>query len=152
LTVLGKDAFAGREYGRAARRFRQAIAVYPEEPLAHFLLAQAEFSLGRYVEAVAAIREGMRWRPGWPTAPFRAVDLYGVNAADFRGQQRDLEAALARYPQDTVLLFLLAYQMWFDGRQDEARPLFQRAAALGMDRQMIDRFLQARLGDTVVVK
>lgn len=152
LTALGKDAFAAREYGRAARRFRQASEVYPEESLAHFLLAQAEFSLGRYAEAVAAIRDGMRWRPDWPRVPFRAVGPYGANAADFRGHLRDLEAALARYPNDAVLLFLLAYQMWFDGRQDEARPLFQRAAALGMDRQTIDRFLRARPGDTVVVK
>jgi hypothetical protein len=40
------------------------------------------------------------------------------------------------------LLFLLAYQLWFDGQQAEARKLFVRAAAVTPDKTFIDRFLQ----------
>jgi ATP-binding cassette subfamily F protein 3 len=41
------------------------------------------------------------------------------------------------------LLFLYAYQLWFDGRKEEAGPLFRRALERGADPDVIDRFLCA---------
>ncbi|MCS6852874.1 MAG: tetratricopeptide repeat protein [Gemmataceae bacterium] len=143
--ALGRQAFAAREYGRAAARFRRAVELDPHEPTAYFLLAQAEFAVGRYAEAVAAIHAGMRLQPDWPNAPFRSRDLYGPHGADLDEQAQRLRQALAEHANDPVLLFLYAYQLWFDGRPEEARPLFRRCLPLVADPLIIDRFLQARV-------
>ena len=127
LIDLGRTAFAAREYGRAAQRFRDAAKQAPDDAMPHFLFAQALFAAGQYAAAVDAIRDGMRLRPDWPTARFPPRDLYGPNAADFAEHLGQLRAALGQSPNDAGLLFLQAYQLWFDGRQDEARPFFQRA-------------------------
>jgi hypothetical protein len=146
LVALGREAFAAGEYGRAAERFRQATEAAPHEPLAHFLLAQAQVALGKYDEAVEAVRTGLRLKPDWPAADFRPVELYNGHIADLPQHLAALEGALARHPDDPVLLFLTAYQLWFDGRQDEARPLFGRAAAVLPDPADCERFLLARPG------
>src|SRR5262249_25061977 len=118
-------------------------AVAPEEPQAHFLLAQANFAVGKYREAVAAIQSGLRLQPDWPTSKFRPRELYGENVAEFTEHFQALEDALKHYPNDPVLLFLSGYQLWFDGRQDEARPRFERAARVAADPSFIKRFLEA---------
>ncbi len=147
---LGKQAFAKEEYARAAERFRQATAVMPQDPETHFLLAQAYFATGKYREAVAAIQEGLHWQPEWPTAKFRPRDLYGANAAEFTDHLKALEEAAQRLPNDPVLLFLLGYQLWFDGRQEEARRLFERAARLVADPAHIEPFLRSKPAVRVV--
>jgi hypothetical protein len=142
--ALGKEAFAAQEYARAVTRFRQASKLFAQDPMAHFLLAQALFAIGKYDEAVEAIHAGMRLQPDWPKARFRPAELYGPNAADFPGHLKRLQAAVERHPDDSVLLFLYAYELWFDGRQEESLPLFRRAAAVAPDKTYIERFLQAQ--------
>jgi tetratricopeptide (TPR) repeat protein len=142
--ALGKAAFANGEYGRAAHRFRLAIAVVPEDPMGQFLLAQTLLALAKYQEAFDAIQVGMRQQPNWPASRFRPLELYGDNVADYPDHLARLEQVLQQPPDDPVLLFLYAYQLWFDGRQDEAIPLFQRAAPLLADKNAVERFLQAR--------
>jgi hypothetical protein len=149
-TALGLDVFAAAQYGRAAQRFRQATAINPQNARAHFFLAQAAVALGKYDEAVEAIQQGMRLEPDWPTASFRPVTLYNSNVADWPEHLQRLQEALARHPNDAALLFLSAYQLWFDGRQDEARPLFERAAAVAPDRSFSERFLLARPGKPAI--
>jgi thioredoxin-like negative regulator of GroEL len=139
----GRQAFAAQEYGRAAQRFRQAVAAAPREALPHFLLAQALFALGKYGEAVDAILAGMALRPDWPATRFRPRELYGSHAADYSRHLERLEQTLARHPDDPDLLFLYAYQLWFDGRKDEARLLFERALPRAADPGVINRFLRA---------
>jgi hypothetical protein len=149
---LGKEAFAAEEYARAFSRFRRATKLAAREPMAHFLLAQALFAIGKYDEAVESIHAGLRLRPDWPKSRFRAAELYGPNAAEFAEHLKRLEAAVDRHPDDPVLLFLYGYQLWFDGRQDEAVPFFRRAAAVAPDKTDIERFLNARLGGAVVLR
>jgi len=144
--ALGKYAFAIKEYGRAERRFTQAIVDGPDYALAQFLDGQALFALGKYQEAVLAIQAGMRLRPNWPSAQFRPRELYGADAPDFTEQLQHLEEVLERNPRDPVVPFLFAYELWFDGRQEEARTIFSRAAAVTPDRTFIDAFLSARPG------
>ncbi|HZT81467.1 MAG TPA: tetratricopeptide repeat protein [Gemmataceae bacterium] len=139
----GRRAFAEGEYGRAAFRFEQAVRAAPAEPFGHFLLAQALFSLGKYREAVAEIYAGMKLQPDWPRALYRPIELYGPNVADYPEDLQRLEDTLNRHRDDPVLLFLYGYFLWFDGRKEEARPYFERAAPLAPDRTDIDRFLQA---------
>lgn len=150
LLEKGREAFAMMEYGRAAERFRQSIARAPKVPLAYFLLAQALLALGKYDEAVDAIQDGMALRPDWPASGFRPLALYGLNPAEYPDHLRRLEAAVARHPKDPDLLFLYAYQLWFDGRKEEARLLFQRALPRAAKPEIIDRFLRAMPAAPVV--
>jgi hypothetical protein len=155
LIALGRAAFAAQEYGRASERFRQAARVARmrapgrlqaprpgEDPLPHFLLGQALFALGNYREAVEAIQAGLTLRPEWPTVRFVPLELYGPNPGDWTAHLRRLEDVRLRHPNDPVLLFLNAYELWFDGRKDEARALFRRARPGAADPTFIDRFLR----------
>ncbi len=101
-------------------------------------------ALGKYDQAVEAIQVGLQIDPDWPTANFRPVKLYDGNIADWPAHLERLADALTRHPDDPVLLFLNAYELWFDGRQDDARALFQRAAAIGPYKGLSERFLLAR--------
>jgi hypothetical protein len=150
LIDLGKDAFANQEYGRAAERFRQAIDADPNAALPHFLLAQAEVALGKYRVAYDSIQKGLILDPGWPARRFRPVELYGDNLADYDAHLNALEDVRVANPGDAVLLFLSGYELWFDGRKDEARVLFERAAPALPDRGVVERFLQALPGVPVV--
>ena len=141
---LGRAAFAAGQYGRAAFRFRQAVVVAPGEALPHFLLGQTLFALGKYGEAVAEVHTGLALQPDWPTRAFRPLELYGDNVADYPEHLARLEEALSRTPDDPDLLFLYAYQLWFDGRQDEAVPVFQHAARVAPDKGDAGRFLRDR--------
>jgi hypothetical protein len=142
LVTAGKAFFRSRHYGRAAECFARAVAVAPDEAMGHFLLAQAYFALGKYQEGVAAIETGLRLWPDWPTERFRARDLYGPDGDEFSEQFRRLQDTLAGRPDDPALLFLTGYELWFDGRRDDALPLLRRAAGLLPNLAAVERFLQ----------
>lgn len=144
LLKLGKEAFAVQEYGRAAQRFRQATTVLPNNAMSQFLLAQALLALGKYHEAIDAIYAGMALQPDWPLQRFQPLELYGEHGAAYPEHLRRLEDTLTKFPNDPVLLFLFAYQLWFDGRKDEARALFLRARPGAGDPAIVDRFLKAK--------
>ncbi len=140
---LGKRAFAGRSYGKAAQHFRLAIQANPKMAEAQFLLVQAQFALGKYPDAVDAIDAGMALQPDWPTARFRPRDLYGANAIDCTEHLRQLDQIVQANPNDSLLLFLYAYQLWFDGRREEARVWFRKALPGSAKPDLIQRFLRA---------
>jgi hypothetical protein len=141
VAEAGRKAFTDGQYGRALELFRRAAEVTPNEPSAHYLIAQAEFALGKYREAVAAITAGMALRADWPDARLVARDLYWKKPELFDEHLKALRHAVAAFPDDAGLLFLLGHQLWFDGKRDEARPLFQKAAALGKGQTPAEAFL-----------
>jgi Tetratricopeptide repeat len=141
--VLGRQAFAAKSYGLAAQHFRRATLAAPDDALGHFLLAQALYALGKYRQAVETIHAGLRLEPNWPAAAFRPLELYGPDVLDHAAHREDLEDALALHPGDPVLLFLYAYQLWFDGRKEEAKAWFRKAAAVAPDPGPAERFLRA---------
>jgi hypothetical protein len=144
LVQLGQAAFARQQYGLAALRFRQASTADPVAARPHFLLAQAHFALGKYGDAVAAIHAGMRLQADWPQNPFRPrLELYQGKEADFDWHLQRLATVLSKNPEDATFLFLLGYQLWFDGQRMEALPLFLRARPSAENPAFIDRFLKA---------
>jgi hypothetical protein len=143
LMDLGKAAFANQEYGTAARRFRQVTEVAPNLPLGYFLLAQAELALGKHRLAVRSVEAGLRLKPEWPgVKTFQPrKSLYKGDEAEFDAHLKRLGDVLQEQPQDGDLLFLHAYELWFDGQNAEAATYFARARAVVADPARIDRFL-----------
>jgi len=140
---LGKKAFADRKYGLAAVRFRQAARASAREALPYFLVAQALFALAKYRDAAHAIQTGLDLQKDWPGHRFPLRPLYKGNEVDFLGQLKRLEELVEKHPDDAVLLFVLGYELWFDGRHDKARPLFRKARQFAPLRVYCDRFLKA---------
>lgn len=152
LIDLGLAAFAAQEYGSAAQRFRQATLIEPNVALAHFLLGQAQLALGKYDEAVAAIHDGLKLHKNWPNVPFHPrVEMYKGNEADFVMHLKRLEDVLAK-KANADLLFLYAYQLWYDGRRKDAVPFFRQARPLARDPVYIDRFLAAVPPEPIALK
>lgn len=137
----GRAAFARGEYGRALEQFRQAVLIAPAESTAYFLLSQAQFAVGKYDDAVGSITLGIELRRDWPQSRFDARALYKQNAAAFEFHIRNLRTAIEAAPDDPRLLFLLGVELWFDGKQDEARPLLHKAARFARDPAPILPFL-----------
>lgn len=144
LFDLGVAAFRDGEYGLAALRFRQVIELEPGLARSRFLLAQASFAMGKYKDAVAAIEAGLKLDPDWPTQKFQPrAELYKGMEAELDFQKKLLEATAALNPKNEAFLFLQAYELWFDGKRDEAVAVFQKARPLAANPVFIDSFLKA---------
>jgi hypothetical protein len=141
--LLGREEFAGGQYGRAAGRFRRAMELKPGDTLTPFLLAQALLAMGKYHEASDVLVPALRAAPDWPRAAFRPLDVYGAAVTEYSDHLRLLDETRARHPEDPVLQFLAGYQLWFDGRRDEAVRLFRLAEPHFADLDAIERFLRA---------
>jgi Anaphase-promoting complex, cyclosome, subunit 3 len=131
LTEAGRKAFAEAQYGRALELFRKAADINANEPSIHYLISQAQFALGKYREAVASVAAGMNLRGDWSEARFNSRDLYWQKPEAFDDHLKALRQAVAAYPDDPGLTFLLGHQLWFDGKKDEARRLILKARELG---------------------
>lgn len=144
LTSLGLAAFRGGDFGWAVKWLTQAIDVDPSQPRGYFLLAQANYALGKYQAAVEAIENGLKRQMDWPASPFQLKkELYQGQEDEWILQRKWLEEARSRRPNDPSLMFLQAYQLWFDGQRPEAAKLFREARNLAADPFFIDQFLRA---------
>lgn len=123
----GKTAFSNGEFGRAVELFRNAVNQNGHDPLGYFLLAEGQFSIGKYREAVASISAGMTLKGDWSSAKFDPRKLYGKEQQLFDEHVKQLRAALVEYRDDPTLSFLLGHQLWFDGKKDEAKPYLMKA-------------------------
>src|SRR5262249_28524400 len=139
---LGKKAMARQQYGLAGLRFRQGAQAAPRQAMPQFLLAQALFALGKYRDAINAMHAGMDLQKGWPAEEFPPRALYKANAADFLEHLKRLETLVEKHPKDSVLLFVLAYELWFDGQRAKARLLFRKAKDGAPDPDYCDQFLK----------
>lgn len=136
-----KQAFEAGELGRATERLLAAVAAKPDLPRPHFLLAQVWTARGRYAEAVAAIRDGLKHDPNWPDAKFTPAEFYGNGVDRMATDWADLRAALAAAPDDPALLFLVGYHRWCTGERAESIELFRRVKAGAKDASAVDPFL-----------
>jgi hypothetical protein len=153
LIEMGLASFRDGEYGTAAQRFRQAIALDAMSARAYFYLAQAEFAMGDFREAVAVIHAGMKVDRLWPRTPIQLrPELFRGREAVFQEQLKRLMDALALQPTHPLLLFLAGHQSWFDGRRDEAVGIFHKARLVTADRSYIDSFLGAGGAGQVVMR
>lgn len=138
----GNDFFADGKYAQALSQYERAVTAAPLEPLAYFHQAQADLALGKYGQAVIAIQRGLRLHPHWHTADFQPRALYRERSGEFQQHLANLADLTGKNPNDESLLFLLGYQLWFDGKRDEAVVLLRKAATLAVDPTVINRFLE----------
>lgn len=138
----GNRAFANGKYDEAMKAYVRAQVAAPMEAHPAFHAGQAHLALGNYHKAFSEIQRGLRWQPHWPDAEFKPRAFYGTKATTYAKHLARLAEAVERNPNDDSLLFLLGYQLWFDGKREDAEVLFRRAATLTLDRTHVDRFLQ----------
>jgi tetratricopeptide (TPR) repeat protein len=144
LIELGLLAFQNGDYGHAAQRFRQAAALDPLQARPLFLLAQAEFAMGKFRDAVETIQAGVKLDRQWPRYVFQPrIDLYKGRDAEYAAHLKRLTDAAAANPQSGTLLFLVGHQLWFDGQRKDGLAVMQRARPLVRDPSTIDAFLAA---------
>jgi len=139
--AAGKTAFAAGEYGRALELFRKAADLNPNDATTYYLLAQTQFAVGKYREAVASLSAGMTFKGDWSAAKFKPRDLYGKAAETFDRHIDELRAAVVQYPDDASLSFLLGHQLWFDDKPDQAKPHLTKAKAAGRGASPAELFL-----------
>jgi hypothetical protein len=126
-TALGRAAFAGGDYGRAAEHFERATSADPADAPAYFFHAHAKFASGQYAQAVARLRDGLARDPRWPASKFDPTALYGDKPERFVLHLIALKKAHADNPNEATLEFLLGYQLWFSGDKADADKLFRAA-------------------------
>lgn len=125
----GDKQFKQGDYRDAADRYRKAESQAPEIPDIHFRLGFAQMGAGRYADAVAAMREGLRLKPNWPDSGFVLEELYPTPEAK-RNVFRQLHAHLNENPTDADAQFLLAVMQHFDGQTEAAELGFRRVVQL----------------------
>ncbi len=137
----GQAAFADGEYGRALEFFRKAVDQNPNDPTSYYLLAQAQFAVGKYREAVASIAAGMTFKGDWSSEKFQPRGLYGKSPETFDAHMNLLKATVVQFPDDAGLSFLLGHQLWFDDKPDQAKPHLLTAKAAGRGASPADLFI-----------
>ena len=139
---LGTKSFAAGEYGLAIVRFQKAAA--EDVPRAKFLQAHTCLAVGKYLEAVELIQQGMKRDPAWPQSGFRPkAELYGNDEPRWSQHVNRLEQARRQQPKNADYVFLLGYLAWFDGDRAAAVGHFQQARTLALDPRWEEAFLKA---------
>jgi tetratricopeptide (TPR) repeat protein len=143
---FGDAQFAQQKYSEANGRYRKAAESAPQLADVWFRQALALSATGRYDQAVAAIKRGLRIDPNWPNSGFDLKKLYG---ADQRAAEVNLDALALNAeanPNDANLLFLVGVHLHFNGQPQRAEKFFQRAEELaGDDSEHITAFLKKPL-------
>lgn len=143
LLFFGQQAFAQRQYGLAVERFRRASQLDPNDGVPHLLLGQAYLAVGKYRWAQEALLDGLELRQDWPITDFRPIDLYVDNGADYEAHLQALDKALERRPNDMNLRFLSGYIRWHEGRQQEAKAIFEDLMMLFPKPAVLQRYLES---------
>jgi hypothetical protein len=122
LAKLARTSLASGEYGQAIEWLNQALELAPGNAELTSLQSQAQFASGDYADAVKALQTGIAAHANWPALELKPRDLLGKA---FDAKLADLKAAAAANPESAALQFLLAHQLWFDGRRDDAAAIFK---------------------------
>ncbi|MGB2997684.1 MAG: hypothetical protein WBC59_03500 [Phycisphaerae bacterium] len=156
--VAATPIVAGSRYADSVRRahaamrdgkYREAESLYadawvlaPDRFAAVFGRVHALLGLQHYHQAALAVGRLLTARPRWiENAPNPAAAYPAPEA--FERIVTDLKTAVSRNDEDVGLNFLLGYVLHAAGREEEARPYLERAAALrgsekGPERTILD--------------
>lgn len=131
IVDTGDAAFQQQRFGDALSNYKDATRAAPDLAETYFRQAAAAVALGRYDDAVAAIKLGLRLQPSWVDSQFRFAALYG-GAELARRQHLDALQQVVNDRPSSDLLFLFGVLLYFDEAPQRAGPLFTRAGALAV--------------------
>src|SRR5262249_27998948 len=118
LLKLGYIAWSEQDYGEAIRRFRDVLAVEPENAAAHVHLGVSYAAQERFEASLAAYREARRLNPELGPLAEQSIELV-----------TRLPAAKER-PGDPQIQARLGELYASDGRSDRAIECFEKVVAL----------------------
>jgi len=127
----GDVLFQQQQFADALAKYKDAARAAPDLAHAYFRQAAADVALGRYEDAVSAIKLGLRLQSTWVDSQFRFAALYGPAELTRRQHFNALEQAVNDRPTSD-LLFLYGVLNFFDDAPQQAEPLLARAAALAI--------------------
>lgn len=138
LVQIGSEYFKRAQFAEAQDAFIAATALLDEldgEALesirgdcrfAPLALANAQFAMKKYREAVVSIQTGLKYFPGWPAVKLDLRSLHH-DPAEYEDTLADLQKAAKENPADTALQFLLGYEYHYTGKRAAAREQFENA-------------------------
>lgn len=110
LARAGVLSFRSGDFARAERAFRETLEVDPRDPFALYLIAQAEFSQGRFGDAAVSLRRAIQVNPTWLQSHFDLRQFYGEGEALFTAKLRELRGATG---DDASLALLHGYMQLY---------------------------------------
>ena len=125
----GLLAFRNAEYSQAARHFIRAAKINQGDPASRIHAAHALVAIGRYAEALPALRRAFQLQP---KIAYLALDIrrdYGPKT-DFDAHLKALENAARRAKDDPALWLLLGYYQFYSGREGDALASLTEAGRL----------------------
>ena len=139
---FGDAQFGNQKYAEAYSRYKKAAQAAPALADAQFRQGYALMALGSYDQAAKALRRGLAMDPEWPQSHFRSEELYGIDLQTRAEHLNAMTKAAAAQPNDADLLFVMGVFLYFDGQQDRAAPLLERALRLEADGTHVTGFLR----------
>jgi tetratricopeptide (TPR) repeat protein len=122
------QAAESKDYERATKLAREAIAQYPDHLLAWYLLGQAAMGRSAWQEAAEAFGGVVKRYPG-SFAGHRDLGLALENLGRKDEARAAFEAALTRRPEHQDVRLRLAYLLWDAGQRDAALPHLEKLAS-----------------------
>jgi tetratricopeptide (TPR) repeat protein len=122
LLDSARNAFGQGDYATALSQCDQAVALTPNNTVAHEFRAQVLFALGRYQEAAAPLYAVLSTGPGWDWTTLSS--LY-PNTDVYTKQLRTLEQYVTAHPNSADARFVLADQYMTCGYTTDAAAQFK---------------------------
>ncbi|MCP4590682.1 MAG: hypothetical protein GY842_08055 [bacterium] len=138
----GLQSFRGGDYSQAVRNFIRAAKINQGDPASRIHAGHAMVAIGRYYEALPALRRAFQLQP---KIAYLALDIrrdYG-DPADFRAHTQALRTAAEEENDDPALWLLLGYHQFYSGREADALESLTKADKLGPGDFMTEALLDA---------
>jgi tetratricopeptide (TPR) repeat protein len=144
MVTDGTRLFRDGDYGQAAELFGRVAAADPRNADARLAYGIAEFALGDFRLAAAAVRQGIAISPEIVSTALDLRDNYG-RVEDFDRHFERLAQRVENEPGDGDALLVLGFVYHFVGDRQDAAQVFGRIKAQGWaDARLADVFLNAR--------
>lgn len=144
----GDMAFESGEYEKARDEYDIALSATGDEPSVRIALGLAEYAVGEYADAAAAIRRGVAGTPDLAESGFRLQNVYG-QAEDILAHQQALYDHVDENPEDSDALFLLGFVQYFSDERSAARNTMGAYRSIVAHDEFADDFIESvmRIGE-----
>lgn len=138
----GLEAFRHGDYSAAVRHFVRSAKLNQGDPASRIHAAHAMVAIGRYKEALPALRRAFQLQS---KIAYLAIDIhrdYG-RPQDFDNHYAQLQRAAEEAKDDPALWLLLGYYQYFSGREADALASLKKSDKLAPDDFMTGALLDA---------